>query len=68
MEKELLEVLCCPATRQPLRMASPAELALANARLAEPITEGLLREDGGVLYPIRNGIPLLVPAEGLTLT
>ena len=68
MDESLLEILCCPVTRQSLREAGPAEIALANSRLSEPITEGLLRGDGAVFYPIRNGIPLLVPEEGLSLT
>ena len=29
---------------------------------------GLIREDGRVFYPVRNGIPLLVPGEAIALT
>jgi uncharacterized protein YbaR (Trm112 family) len=28
---------------------------------------GLVREDGKVIYPISDGIPLLVPEEGIPL-
>jgi len=67
MDKALLDILCCPVTHQPLRMAASGELALANAKLAESVAEGLMREDGRLFYPIKNGIPLLVPEEGLSL-
>ena len=33
----------------------------------QEISEGLIREDGKVLYPISDGIPLLVPEEGISL-
>ena len=66
---ELLEILCCPETRQPLRLASNGELRRVN-QVADPdrarphpvVTAGLVREDGRVLYPIRNGIPILLSA------
>ncbi len=67
MDKQLLEILCCPVTHQSLREARPAEIDLANEKLFEPITAGLMRSDGIVLYPIRNGIPLLVKEEGVSL-
>ncbi len=51
------ELLCCPITRQPLRPATAGE----RGKCAAPMEEALIREDGRVLYPIRNGIPLLLP-------
>ncbi len=75
---ELLALLCCPETRQSLAMA-PAELLAqleslrvagkltnrAGVALTEPITEGLLRADGAVFFPVSGGIPLLVPDEAV---
>ena len=64
IDDDLLSFLCCPVTRQPLRCASPEELkAFGNG-----LTEGLIREDGQIFYPIRNGIPLLLPCEAIPIT
>ena len=59
---DLLSILCCPSTHQPLREALPDELKAFGSGL----TAGLIREDGQVLYPIRNGIPLLVPDAAIS--
>ena len=67
MDEELLEILCCPLTRQPLRLADTDALNKASAKVGRPVVEGLLRQDGSMLYPIRNGIPLLTPEDGIRL-
>ncbi len=64
IHSDLLSILCCPATHQPLREALPEELHAFGPEL----TAGLIREDGLVIYPIANGIPLLVPGEAVPLT
>ena len=67
MDEELLQILCCPLTRQPLRLADRDALSEASVKVARPILEGLIREDGRMFYPISNGIPLLTPEEGIPL-
>jgi uncharacterized protein len=67
VDNELLEILCCPLTRQSLRIAEEAELARASARVSSAISEGLIREDGKMLYPVSDGIPLLLPEEGIAI-
>ncbi len=67
VDKELLEILCCPLTHQALRIADEAALVRATAKASRLISEGLIREDGKILYPISDGIPLLVPEEGIPL-
>ena len=50
----LLERLCCPLTRMPLRYDQEAgELVSEAARLA---------------YPIRDGIPIMLPEEARVLS
>lgn len=77
---ELLEILVCPETKQPVRQAS--EEVLGNLRreiesgrlrnrggqpVTEPITEGLVREDGKVLYVVDDGIPVMLIEESIAL-
>jgi uncharacterized protein YbaR (Trm112 family) len=79
IDKDLLEILACPETHQPLREADEALVAKVNARIAAgldnvggkrvegEIDGGLVREDGAVLYPIRDDIPVLLIDEGIRL-
>ena len=80
IDKDLLAILACPQTHQPLREASAADLERVNKRIAgggaknvggkpvsEPLKAGLVREDGQRIYPIKDGIPVLLIDEGLEL-
>ena len=52
-DPRLLEILVCPVTRGPLDYKREAqELVSRNARLA---------------YPIRDGVPIMLPEEARTL-
>ena len=53
VDPRLLEILVCPVTRSPLRYdRERGELVSAAARLA---------------YPIRDGVPIMLPDEARTL-
>ena len=80
LDPELLDILVCPETRAPLRMADDDLLEALNravqaggARnrrgelLTDPVTAGLVREDGAVLYPIRDGIPIMLLDESVSV-
>ncbi len=75
MTPELLDVLCCPVARDPLRVLSPRELAEINAAFAEglvryangvalgdPLSGGLTTGEGGTVYRVYDRVPYLVPA------
>jgi len=77
---ELLEILVCPETKQPLKVAGADVLERVNLaieegylrnqggdRVKDRIEEGLLREDGEVLYPVRDDIPVMLLDEAIRL-
>lgn len=78
IDKELLKILACPETRQPLAEADAELVGKVNDAIAagtcknqggepvtEPLTGGLLRQDGRILYPVREDIPVLLIDEGI---
>ncbi len=80
MDKRLLSILRCPVTQKGLSLATSAMLKNVNAAidsgklsnhdgqvLAEPMSEALVTDDGKVLYPISNGIPVLLEGESVNL-
>lgn len=81
MNPDLLAILCCPETKQKVTVAEEAVIVTLNALVTRgglknkgnrPVTEpfqgGLVREDGTLLYPIRDNIPVMLIEEGIPLT
>jgi len=77
---ELLEILVCPETKQPLKLAEASLLAGLNERIkagtlrnrggdkvAKDVSEGLIREDGRVLYVVDDDIPVMLVEESIEL-
>ena len=59
-DPELLTILRCPVTGQPLRWATEEE----KERFTFPKDrEALITEDGSRIYPLEGGIPLLAPGK-----
>lgn len=74
MKDEAFSILRCPVTRSELREALPEEIHVANARIAatasdreaigsqhRPLVAALVSADGHHLYPIQDGVVLLLP-------
>ncbi len=80
VDPELLEILVCPETHQPVRPAEGELLSRLNQAIqsggvtnrgggavADPIEEGLVRKDDKILYPVREDIPIMLIDEAIEL-
>lgn len=78
VDPELLSILVCPETKQPVRLADRELLDRLNRAIAagevanrggekveQHIEEGLVREDDQVLYPVREDIPIMLIDEAI---
>jgi uncharacterized protein YbaR (Trm112 family) len=78
MDKRLLDILCCPVSKTPVRPASKAELDsvnqsigagqvqnVAGATVGERLDEALITIDRKVIYRVEDGIPVMLPEEGI---
>jgi uncharacterized protein YbaR (Trm112 family) len=78
MDKRLLDILCCPVSKRPLRPLSAAERdqlntairagsvdTVAGEKVADPISEGLITTDGQLVYRVEDGIPVMLPEAGI---
>jgi uncharacterized protein YbaR (Trm112 family) len=78
MDKRLLDFAVCPVTRLPLQLLDAERLSRLNAALAEgqvrnrgaevpapDLVEALVTRDGRMVYPVRNGVPILLEEESI---
>ena len=78
LDKDLLEILACPETKEPVALADAGLVARVNAAIeagsvksrdGQDVTRtmdaGLLRQDGKALYPVRSGIPIMLIDESI---
>jgi uncharacterized protein len=81
IDSDLLKILCCPETHQEMRVADHALLEKLNRQISagtlrnrsgqlvnEPLEAGLIRADGKFLYPVRQNIPVMLIAEGISVS
>lgn len=80
IDDQLLEILACPESQQPVQLAPKELLERLNSEIAagrlrnrggdvvaSPIVEGLLREDGRILYIIDDSIPVMLIDQSIEL-
>ena len=80
IDDELIEILACPETRQPVTLAPAEILDKLNSEIdagrlrnrggdvvEKRIEEGLVREDGKVLYIIEDDIPIMLIDQSIEL-
>ncbi|MEP6880494.1 MAG: Trm112 family protein [Dokdonella sp.] len=78
MDAKLLEILCCPSTKTPVRMVSRIEIDALNQLISDggvlttahkpvntPLTEALITRDGKIIYRVEDGIPVMLIDEGI---
>jgi uncharacterized protein YbaR (Trm112 family) len=81
IDSNFLKILWCPETHQQVRVAEDALVAKLNRQITagtlrncggqpvnEPLDAGLIRADGKLLYPVRKNIPVMLIAEGISLS
>lgn len=80
MNKRLLTILRCPVSHKGLAVLKKDRLAQVNAAIAagqiithdgskvvEPLNEALVTDDGKRIYPVADGIPVLLEDESIGL-
>ena len=81
MDKRLIEILCCPVSKRPVRPLTATERdslngairagtvdTVAGEKVAAPLTEGLITTDGKLVYRVDDGIPVMLPEAGIGTT
>ena len=78
LDKRLLEILCCPVSKQPVQPLTRAQLDALNRAIAAgevrnvegepcstPLREALITRDGKTIYRIDDGIPVMLADQAL---
>lgn len=81
IDPELLKIMCCPETHQPISLAEASLIEKLNQHITagqlqnragqmirEKIDGGLIRADQKFLYPIRQDIPIMLIDEAIPLS
>jgi uncharacterized protein YbaR (Trm112 family) len=81
MDKRLLDILCDPLSKVPLKPLTKNQLDVLNQAIrgrqiqtidgrpvGDEVDSGLITTDGKVIYRITDGIPILLADEGIGTT
>ena len=80
MDKRLLTILRCPVSHKGLSVLKKDKLARVNAAIdagelvnnegaavSELLVEALITDDGKRIYPVNDGIPVLLEDESISM-
>ena len=80
IDPKLLDILCCPVSKQPVFPLSEEKLATVNAAIAAgkviqaddtivetPLVEGLITKNKQRIYRIDDGIPVMLEEESIAV-
>jgi uncharacterized protein YbaR (Trm112 family) len=78
ISNELLNILCCPVTKKPVRMLAVDQITKLNAAIAsgkvkdvdgnivkDKVAEALITDDNKTIYRIDEGIPVMLAGMGI---
>jgi len=78
VDRKLLDILCCPISKQPLAMVNSAELnalnlAIGNGKVrkndetaqTQLLKQALITRDHKMIYRLEDDIPVLLADEGI---
>jgi uncharacterized protein YbaR (Trm112 family) len=79
IDKKLLEILVCPATKVPVKPLAKDRLAILNqcidsgevkhmdgAPVQGALSEALITTDDHTIYVVDNGIPIMLEEQGIS--
>ncbi len=80
MDRKLLDILCCPISKQPLAMVNSVELNVLNTAIGTGsvrknddtaqtvlLKQALITRDHKIIYRIEDDIPVLLEDEGIAV-
>lgn len=78
MDKRLLDILCCPVSKTPVKLLSGNQLDVLNREIAQhavktitgaevtgTLQAGLITTDGKLIYRVDDDIPVMLADEGI---
>lgn len=81
LDPRFLSILCCPVSKRTLKPLSRARLGFLNDAVREGrvqnvagtavttiVADALISDDDKVIYRIDDGVPVLLPEEGIGTT